>query len=244
MKQKLFQHFSSRPPSAILHDLLDLKCRKEKGEPIELPLITLMLNNKSVVSGNLIDYKKQSAAASYVAVKMVGTYDVFFAETTGVQGLIVHDMEKIEYLLYDLTDDLILPKNPVTRYEVKKRVDEEAQRLYTFFGKPIRIFLADEQLGTLEYFHIRNLVSDIAMGIIAVAESEGKEKKLTPSFTSIEIKKSDSLVIARKGNTLVVADTLLRSYTTAAKRNKLVEALAGYFRFSLTFPEQVLESKL
>lgn len=227
MKQKMFQHFSSRPPSAILNDLLDLKCRKEMGEPIELPLITLMLNNKSVVSGNLIDYKMQNAVASYLAVKMVGTYDVFFAETTGIQGLIVHDVEKIDYLLYDLDDDLISPKNPVTRYEVKKRMEEESRRLRDFFGRPIFIFLADEELGALEYFHIRNLVSDVAMSLIALTEQDGMRKKTLNSVSGIEIKKDSRLVIGRKDNTLIIADTLLRSYTTPTKRNNLVEAIAG-----------------
>lgn len=232
MKQKMFQHFLSRPPSAILNDLLDLKTRKEKGEPIEMPLITVMLNNKSVVSGSLIDFKKQSAVASYLTVKMAGTYDVFFSETTGIQGLIVHDVEKIDYLLYDLDDDLISPKNPVTRYEVKKRIDEETRRLCVYFGQPIRISLANEMLGALEYFHLRNLVSDIAMCLIALAEQEGVKRKIPCECPVIEIRKDSELTITHKDSTLLITDTLLRSYTTPTKRNKLMQTIVRSLDFT------------
>jgi hypothetical protein len=218
------QHFHSRPPVEILQDIFLLKKRKDKGEAIEIPLITFMLANKQMLSGFLMDFKKDNRDAYHLSIELEGSGNIFFAETYYIQGVVVHDIERIDYLLTEINADKISGRT-ASKLDIKNKLSEETQRLTAYFGKPITIQWEEAQTETKDFYFVKNLIVDTSMSLLAVGESEPGKSTIAESVEKIMLQKGESLQVKLEGKAMSIVDTFSRSYSTNLQRSNLQQAL-------------------
>lgn len=222
--------FLSRPPSQILLEILDLKRRSEIGERIDIPLITLMLNTRNTVCGFLVDYKMEEHQSPHLMMELAGSSDIFFTKASAVEGLIVHAIEKIDYLLFDISMEQIAVKDQVTRYQVKARMQEESKRLSLFFDKPVKVKISQEVMEYSEGFFLKNLVTDIATVLIEIGEDKEQSDEIQNSVDEIVLMNGRSLELYIDTKKLLIKDTLDRSYSTNHRRRILKDAMTSLLK--------------
>lgn len=218
------QHFHSRPPVEILQDIFLLKKRKEKGEAIEIPLITFMLPNKQMLSGFLMDFKKDNRDAYHLSVELEGSGNIFFAETYSIQGVVIHDIERIDYLLTEITADKISGRT-ASKLDIKNKLAEETQRLSSYFGKSFSFQWEEGQIDVKDFYFVKNMIVDVSMSLLAIGEIEPGKSTIAESVEKIILRTGNSLQVKMEDKTMVLADNFSRSYSTNLQRSNLQQAI-------------------
>jgi len=224
-------NFSSKDPEEIILEMYRLRQRALLGENIELPLVTLMLwpdGNKA--SGFIIDIKTEKDV-KHVAIQLGGyqtTGDMFYAYLGAIRGVVVHDIEKYEYLLAEVTAGTKMNKAPsITKLDIRKSLDEESKKISATTGSQLSYTLQGElPEGAVPLFVIRNLIVDVTMCLKELAQTAIGKEAVKDGISKVSFVKNDSdFSVTRHGKELVVSGKFDKSFTTSEGRWALKDKL-------------------
>src|SRR5215203_6036276 len=92
-------NYTSQEPTEIIFEMSRIRRRILLGEKIEMPEVTLILWPEGTrVSGFILDVKSEKDT-HHIAIQLAGgSRDIFYAYMGAVRGVVVHDIERYEYL--------------------------------------------------------------------------------------------------------------------------------------------------
>jgi hypothetical protein len=224
-------NYTSQEPTEIIFEMSRIRKRILLGEKIEMPEVTLILWPEGTrVNGFILDIKSERDT-HHIAIQLAGgSRDIFYAYMGAVRGVVVHDIERYEYLLTEVSAETSMNKIPVfTKLDIRKKLDSESKSLSEITNTSVQYGWEGELPdGAVPLFVIGNLITDVTICLKDIAQTDLGKEAIAESISKVTFNKTDAeFSIVKKNMELIVNGTFSKSFTTSQGRWKLKDLLEG-----------------
>jgi hypothetical protein len=224
-------NYTSQEPTEIIFEMSRIRKRILLGENIEMPEVTLILWPEGTrVSGFVLDIKSEKDT-HHIALQLAGgSRDIFYAYMGAVRGVVVHDIERYEYLLTDVSATTQMNISPsFTKLDIRKKLDSESKSLSSATNTSIQYGWEGQMPeGSVPLFVIGNLITDVTICLKDIAQTDLGKEAIAESISKITFNKTDAeFSVVKKDKELIVNGSFNKSFTTSQGRWKLKDILEG-----------------
>jgi hypothetical protein len=199
----------------LLESLVRLRERRDAGEKLRVPYVTLHLRSGRDVSGFVLKLGTSPGPEVNVLLHAPGSdgrapdYDALYAPVSAIEAVTVHDVPRLSTAPADA--------GPApSRLEVRRRIKELAEALSGALGAPIACTLGDEVPEGEPMRAVNDTVTDAGEVLRALAGEEMGAKELKERLQSIQFSSSAQPTVELAAGRM----TVISATTTVQRMSK------------------------